>query len=302
MSETTKPLKTVIVTGAGGNLGAKAVEALAKADWCGKVIGFYSPNRQPPAPESPKVEIVIADLTDASGNWKHKVAGADAIVHFAAKNPVPDCTWSEATASFDMTVNLGLTAAEYGVARFVFCSSNHAMGAYKDGELAATMYPGALKETLPPAPGTYWNDGEKTINSIAYGSSKVMGERFIAALAAASGRSMTGVSIRVGWALPGENDPADIGTAGSPDGHGTTSAADQEEARTLRWFRNMWLSNGDFERLCFASVNADASHWPEPSIIVNGVSANTGSDWSLEIGREFLGYDPRDDLYAMIGG
>ncbi len=140
------------------------------------------------------------------------------------------------------------------------------------------------------------------MDSTAYGSSKVMGERFVAGLAASSGGRITGVSLRVGWALPGDNDPADISISGSPAGQSSTSAADEEEARTLRWFRNMWLSNGDFERLVFASVIADASAWPEPGIIVNGVSANTGSDWSLEIGERLLGYKPHDDLYARING
>lgn len=292
--------KTVIVTGAGGNLGAKAVAALAAAPWCEKVIGFYSPNRTPPKPENDKIEIVVADLTDANGSWRQHLEGVDAVVHFAAKNPVPDSTWSEAAASFDMTVNLGLACLEHGVARYVFCSSNHAMGGYKDGELAATMAPGALREELAPAPGTRWNDGTKDIDSTAYGSSKIMGERFVAGLAAGSKGRLSAVSLRVGWALPGDNDPADISTSGSPSGQSATSAADAEEARTLRWFRNMWLSNGDFEQLVFASVTASSDAWPEPGIVVNGVSANAGSDWSLENGKRFLGYHPKDDLYSRI--
>lgn len=293
--------KTVIVTGAGGNLGAKAVEALVRAPWCEKVIGFHSPNRQPPTPGSNKVEVVVADLTDANGEWKKSLEGVDAVVHFAARNPVPDSTWAEAAASFDMTVHLGLACLEYGVERYVFCSSNHAMGGYKDGDLAAAMSPGALHEDLPPAPGTRWNNGSKDLDSTAYGASKVMGEHFVAALAAGSGGRLTAVSLRVGWALPDDNNPADISISGSPSGQGATTAADVEEARTLRWFRNMWLSNDDFERLVCASVTTPADHWAKPSLVVNGVSANRGSDWSLENGERFLGYKPQDDLYALIG-
>ncbi|TMV04742.1 NAD(P)-dependent oxidoreductase [Brucella haematophila] len=292
--------KTVIVTGAGGNLGAKAVEALATAPWCKKVIGFYSPNRTPPKPVNDKIEVVVADLTDTNGSWREHFEGVDAVVHFAAKNPVPDSTWSEAAASFDMTVNLGLACLEHGVSRYVFCSSNHAMGGYKDGELATAMSPGALREELAPAPGTRWNDGVKDIDSTAYGSSKIMGERFVAGLAAGSNGRLSAVSLRVGWALPGDNDPADISTSGSPSGQSATNAADAEEARTLRWFRNMWLSNGDFEQLVFTSVTASDDGWPEPSVVINGVSANAGSDWSLENGKRFLGYHPQDDLYARI--
>ena len=292
--------KTVIVTGAGGNLGAKAVEALAGAAWCEKVVGFYSPNRKPPEPTGSKVEVVVADLTDPAGAWVQHLKGVDAVVHFAARNPVPDSSWKEVSDSFDMTVNLGFACLAQGVGRYVFCSSNHAMGQYKDGALAASMTPGALREDLPPAPGTCWNDGTKDIDSTAYGASKVMGERFVAGLAAASGGRLTGVSLRVGWALPGENDPADISISGSPSGQSATIATDDEEARTLRWFRNMWLSNGDFDRLVFTSILADAAGWPKPAVVINGVSANAGSDWSLEAGAAYLGYHPQDDLYTLI--
>src|SRR5690606_37055225 len=115
---------------------------------------------------------------------------------------------------------------EYGVKRYVFCSSNHAMGGYKDGDLAAAMSHGALREELPPAPGTHWNDGTKGIDSTAYGSSKVMGERFVAGLAAGSKGRLSAVSLRIGWALPGDNDPADISISGSPSGQSSTTVAD----------------------------------------------------------------------------
>lgn len=296
------PARRVVVTGAGGNLGAKAVEALAKAPWCDKVIGFYSPNRRPivPADIADKVEIVIADLTDANGAWRDHVLDADAVVHFAAKNPVPESSWSDAASSFDMTANLGIASLQHGVRRFVFCSSNHAMGGYKDSPLNETMSAGGLVETLPPAPGTRWNDGQKQIDSTPYGASKVMGESFTAALAAGSGGCMSAISLRVGWALPGDNDPADISVSGSPTGQGSTTAQGIEEAHTLRWFQGMWLSNGDFERLLFASILAQSATWPTPGIIVNGVSANDGSLWSLDAAEQLIGYVARDNLYALI--
>lgn len=295
----TEPKRRVVVTGAGGNLGAKAVEAFARAPWCEKVIGFHSPNRKPPAGEG-KVEVVVADLTAAGGEWEQHLEGVDAVVHFAARNPVPDSSWTDNTSSFDMTTNLGFASLRHGVRRFVFCSSNHAIGGYKDPPLSDAMSPGALHEDLPPAPGTRWNDGSKDIDSTAYGSSKVLGERFAITLAANSEGRLTSVSLRVGWALPGDNDPADISISGSPAGQGATTESDAESARTLRWFRNMWLSNEDFERLVLASVTADAVGWPQTGIIVNGVSANSGSDWSIAAGKRLIGYVPQDDLYARI--
>ena len=37
---------------------------------------------------------------------------------------------------------------------------------------------------------------------------------------------------------------------------------------------------------------ADATRWPQPGIVVNGMSANTGMAWDLEAGRRLIGYAP----------
>ncbi len=58
----------------------------------------------------------------------------------------------------------------------------------------------------------------------------------------------------------------------------------------------MWLSNRDFAHLFERAVNADASEWPAPAIVVNGMSANTGMTWSLDETRRYLGYQPLDDV------
>ena len=203
-----------------------------------------------------------------------------------------------------MTLNVLQAAATRGVRRFVFASSNHAMGAYKDQPLAATIGPGKLTAELPPAPGTRWNNGTEDVYSLAYGTSKAMGERLckaIAEVSAANGGKLSIVSLRIGWALPDENDPNDInysGTAGTPV---PDELPDEASRIALRWFRNMWLSNGDLRRLFLSAVTADPESWPAPAIVVNGVSNNSGMDWGLETGRKLLGYDPQDDLYALIG-
>lgn len=293
--------KKILVTGAAGNLGSKAVSVLAEADWCNHVIALHSPDGLVPEP-SGKVVAHNCDLTDPHGAWRTHLNGMDAVVHFAAQHPVPESDWRDAAASSDMTFNLGLAAAAAGVKRFVYCSSNHAIGGYKDEPLASSVRNGGMHEGLPAAPGTKWNNGSIDIDSTPYGASKLMAERFFAMLTAQPDSLMTAVSLRVGWALEGDNNPADISVSGSPTGQGATSAMNDEEAKTLRWFRNMWLSNGDFSRLLTGALCADASNWPDPAVVVNGVSKNTGTDWSLENARILLGYESQDDLYSLITG
>ena len=79
-----------------------------------------------------------------------------------------------------------------------------------------------------------------------------------------------------------------------------SGALDAEARRDLRWFRNMWLSNGDFTRLLLAAITADRRDWPSPSIIVNGVSGNRQTDWDLSTAGELIGYQPQDDVYKIV--
>ena len=296
----------VLVTGVAGNLGRKVVEALASAPWCTSIIGvdWVAQNVEFSPQAAQRFQWVKADLTQADGAWTELLGNVDAVIHLAAIHSTPDATWEQALASYGMTLNVLQAAATHGVRRFVFASSNHAMGAYKDQPLAGTIGPGKLTAELPPAPGTRWNNGTEDVYSLAYGTSKAMGERLckaVGAVSEANGGKLSIVSLRIGWALPDENDPNDInysGTAGTPV---PTELPDEASRVALRWFRNMWLSNGDLRRLFLCSITADPARWPAPAIVVNGVSNNRGMDWGLETGRELLGYEPQDDLYALIG-
>jgi len=293
------PPKRVLITGAGGNLGRKLIGHLSRADWCKTIIAvdISSQALDGISDAGGKLERVSADLSDAGdAHWRNAIERADAIVHFAAQYPYPDASWDDSCVSLDMVLHLTKAAADRGVRRFVFASSNHVMGQYKDEPLSNALQPGGLTTGLTPGPGTRWHNGEDWVDGTAYAVSKLMGERACAAVAAAS-PAMTAVSVRIGWCQPGDNHPHTINATGVP-GKDANDAPGAE--RALRWFRDMWLANDDFLRAMERSLLAAPDHWPARAIVVNGMSANDDMPWDLEGARQLIGYEPQDNLWAEI--
>jgi nucleoside-diphosphate-sugar epimerase len=301
MVQTYSP-RSVLITGAGGNLGRKVIEWLARTEWCRTIIGLdVSTSLEPFSDEATaRLKLVAGDLLRPEPGWQEAFREVDAVIHFAAQNPHTDATWDDSTASFDMTFNVAATAEKAGVRRLIFASSNHVMGGYKDAPLADKMGPGALTTSIEPAPGTKWNTGHGFMDSTAYAVSKLMGERTCVGMAAHSGGRMTAVAVRIGWTQPGDNLATTINLAGDPKYGVGPEPADEEGRRDLRWYRNMWLSNGDLCRLFEAAVTADASGWPAPGIVVNGMSANEGMDWDISQTQALLGYKAQQNMYAEL--
>jgi nucleoside-diphosphate-sugar epimerase len=295
-------LRAVLVSGACGNLGAKAIEALAATPWCKRIIGIDRDDDARGFSEAARsrLTLVAGDLTQAQAGWRAALAGVDAVVHLAALYPQPDASWSQSLASFDMTANLLLAAAEAGVERFVFASSNHVMGGYKDAPLSEAIGPGRLTTALEPAPGTRWHDGARMLDSTPYSTSKAMGERLCQAVAEAPGSRLTSVSIRIGWTQRGGNDPRTITYSGNLTEPPESDSMSEDDRRALRWYRGMWLSNADLGALIIAAVTAEAGGWPSRHVIVNGVSRNRNTDWELASAATLIGYRPQDDLYDHV--
>lgn len=294
--------RKVMVTGACGNLGQKVVEALVRTKWCEEVVGVdrvVDASRFSDSARN-RLRLIKGDLTQPGGDWLHAMDGVDAVIHFAVANASPDSTWLESMTSYDMTLNLLLACARSNVSRFVFASSNHAMGAYKDLPLAVQLGPGRLSGEMPPAPGTRWHDGKREVHSLAYGTSKAMGEKLCASVTALTDGRLSSVSVRIGWTLPGENAAQDITHAGSPASSSNTETLDEHALRALRWFRNMWLSNRDLSQLFTRAVIAPSDVWPSQAIVVNGMSDNRDMDWDLTSAIDYLGYRPLDDVSKHI--
>ena len=211
--------KRVLVTGANGNLGSKVARHLAGCGWCAEVVGLVH-GPQTGLEAGPKVTAVPCDIVD---HGDHRLAaaleGIDAVVHLAAQNPYPDATWTDSAISIDLTLRMLNAARRAGVPRFVFASSNHVMGGYK--EVSGTLAPGSLDAATPPLPGTGTRGADGTYsNSIAYAVAKFAGERACREAALDSDGALSTVAIRIGWCQPGENRPeTESGSAhvGTPD-------------------------------------------------------------------------------------
>jgi uronate dehydrogenase len=248
----------VVITGAAGNLGSKLRRHLD---------GRYPLHLLDRDPRGDP-DVTRADLSRWDDGWVRTFDGADVVVHLAA-DPTAQQTWSNLIApNIDALGNVFLAAAECGVGRVVYASSNHVMGGYKD-----RPEPHRLTTDLPPLPGARYVVNGEPRDSTPYGSAKLFGERLGRCVSGAHRPSV--IAVRLGWVLPGDNRPQDI-------------PAERED-----WFRLMWLSNRDYCQLMEKCITADESL---RFAVVNGMSANTGMRWDIDHTRRAVGYEPQDDV------
>lgn len=252
-----RPTK-ILITGAAGNLGQKLVDHLQ---------GRFSLCLLDKKTIESRPEIEQVDLSDWDKSWVDRFQGIDVVVHLAG-DPMAKQTWPNLLApNVDALINVFQAAVQQGVQRLIYASSNHVMGGYKD-----RPDPWKLTPHLPPLPGAqYITDGEPR-DSTPYASAKLFGERLGAQLSQSTPLSV--IAIRLGWTPPGDNLVSAIPANRDP------------------WFRQMWLSNRDYQQLMEKAILAD------PSIrfaLVHGMSSNTGMRWDLTDTCEILGYHPQDN-------
>ncbi len=250
--------KTILITGATGNLGSKLRRHLE---------GRYDLRLLDIDPRGDG-RVIAADLSYWNPIWANLFHGVDTVVHLAA-DPRAHVPWPDLIGpNVDGLINTFLACAAAGVRRLIFASSNHVLGGYQNEAEPANLSP-----DTPPRPGAKYLVEGQMRDSTPYGSAKLFGERLGKCFAEAHGFSV--IAVRIGWVRPGDNRKEDIPPERGP------------------WFKMMWLSNRDFCQVMEKCILAE----PEFSFtVVNAMSNNAGMRWDLEPTRRLLGYEPQDGL------
>ena len=143
-------MKTVLITGATGNIGRKLRVHLESTGKYALRLVCLNPEKDG--------AVRTADLTIYDEAWAAQFSGVDTVLHVAA-DPSPRATWSRIQSrNIDLLLNVMAAARLHQVRRVVFASSNFVVAGHRYAS-------GALTTTMDPAP----------IN--AYGASKLFGER-----------------------------------------------------------------------------------------------------------------------------
>jgi len=250
--------KRVLVTGAQGTIGTAVREFLSDR------YELRCLTREPASFPS-----VVADIAELEA-IRPAFDGVDAVVHLAAAASVSS-PWDEILASNLIgTYNVFEAAAQHGVSRLVFASSNHTIG----------------MDEIDNAPDLYELDDPRVFDETAelrpdslYGVSKVYGEAL--ARLYVERRVLSAVCLRIGT-VRADDDPTATATVPEPLERLTT---DERRKR----IRATWLSRRDAAELIAAAIDA-----PVRWAVVYGISNNPRQFWSLAGARELLGFSPRD--------
>jgi len=169
--------RTVVITGATGNIGAKLRRHFTALGWTLRLLDVTARG---------DAAVTEADLSVWDEGWVAQMAGADAVILLAG-DPSPAASWeSVQRLNLDLPMNVYEAAARGGAKRVIFASSNWTMAGWR-------FQPGALLTDRAPWP----------VN--AYGASKLVGERMGRSYVERWGLSV--VCFRIGYCQRGENLP-----------------------------------------------------------------------------------------------
>jgi len=288
-------VKTVVVTGAAGNLGHKVANHLLtnKSTTRYRLVLMDSAPCPPELyvknnPNGHDIEYVQCDFSRYDSSWVSKFDSCDAAMLFAAKNPTPDATSLDAYISMMINAHTLEACAKGRAKRVIFASSNHVMGAmlHEKGK--------KIPPDVAPRFGTRYKLKDFVMDSTLYAAAKVAGEVEIQSMVS-SGRLSEAIVLRIGFCQPGHNEKKTLPLTGHPtktmnDESGkqvTKSMPNIDEKTADEWWKGMYLKNEDLESLLDRCLDANV---PQHTVLyVNGVSRNPESRWITD---NHIGYSP----------
>lgn len=130
-------MKSILVTGANGLLGARCIAALAKDPAVNVLAVFHRGTERLLANPPPNISYIHCDLVDTRAvRLLFKSRPIDSIVHTAAllQDLYKDCHEKMILANVAATANLSTVALESGCARFIYTSSVSVYGTTREQE------------------------------------------------------------------------------------------------------------------------------------------------------------------------
>jgi nucleoside-diphosphate-sugar epimerase len=169
--------RSVVITGATGNIGAKLRRHFELLGWTLRLLDVT---------DGGDPSVFKSDLAVWDDAWARQLADADAVILLAG-DPHSDADWpSVVRLNLDLTLNVYEAAARYEAKRLIFASSNWTMAGHR-------FAGGGLPTDRDPYP----------INP--YGASKLFGERLGRSYSERWGMSV--ICFRIGYCQHGENRP-----------------------------------------------------------------------------------------------
>ncbi|MFB6291384.1 MAG: NAD-dependent epimerase/dehydratase family protein [Candidatus Bipolaricaulia bacterium] len=269
-------VKKVLITGGYGKVGTAILENLAgKSDY---EFTCFDRSDKPSYLNTEQFDAISGNITDPEA-IQSAMESKDVVIHLAA-HPAVSTPWTRVLNNNIVGTYTALeSAANQGVNKFIYASSNHVMGMYEKDRAPDIYYPGSdftLDHRAEIRPDSYYGVAKSFGESLGRYYSDTMGIRFYA-LRICSARE------------PKYDHP--YGDAEKGVAEGKWSRGDDKYREQVARMKCMWFSRRDLAHMIELCLKNEAVEFD----IFYGVSNNERRWHEIEHAEEVLGYEPKDN-------